>query len=1710
MIEKFFYRLNNFLILVILFYAGFFLYGSFQSANSQDPAPQEKTNTGPIISIPSFIINKEIDIDINPGEFIAGYKSDGANGQLSGDQLSRYVGDTATVELIDIPIRFEFDKENSKLITPGEVVYPAIRKATAPTNFRCQPLGPNGETTQENADNCLFNVQSLSVFTDIQTSIVTIGDRQFIVDTSNPTFFDNLLGNIRRAFDGLVKTIAAEVGLTDQGRTTIGTIRYWGSDNFQQFVPINDNPIFVAAGITEQTGVNQNEGAFASDLSTLDGRISATYKAPNIVYANLNEIGGPGQIYDPFTAPKEEEEQSKEFFNLVYFLTLKVTGNSQEFAQTQQRLSSQVAIRGISEAEEYGVSYKLCDAIEQGNFGYSNYPNPYRRNNGINICADENGINDRRCTRYEGLPPKIKRCISAVAERVGEDVARKCAEGLANGQEGCNEFSVEESELELSQMEKAFPIGYAGFFQNATLANLDPRDKTGPYINYLSPYFCAKLNIAYKLTPGRNYIYDIRVESEGVETSRIGFAENFKRSDVANQYCVLGGIISNFGWAMTQQANNFSSTVTNGTINLPREALTCDKKETAIFGAVHVKSNRYGEGYQPIYVVDDNTRGDGKGNEKTFNGNVVKDEVSIFQGYNSYPITELYSDPNFDGSFVERYAEKYDMVVITDPITSKPKYTAITLAGGDDLRLLLCKIPTNRPGDIRKEKSLCKVVESGGFVFAEGASIVRNRVTDPQGKIYTFDSISLVFRRPGGPGEKEVPYAYRIVDVVDENDINASFVSDRWELPFLTKIDPLELKSGELAVGGINLTEGVGITYLGVSKINPSINLNNVTFDNKGPDGSSLNIQNIRRDRADIPLSGNLCNNSGGNNYCRVLSSLAHTEGVKIAQNPIDRSINLAVVNSGFGLVYPLSSTGINQTPRANVFAYNTNSSGFADAIEEISAMKINSVGEIDIFLGRSGGHIRLVSPEFELPEIRNRVQTLCGTNCYIAIQKDFKPELFETDCSDYKGAGACGYPKLQKIETPIVRDFIYSGSGKIMAWYTYRGIDKTLFQSPDYLYAFSPLYRNVPGENNQEFSNAYIPVAKPVSSAERGVVIAPQAEPIRFYNFTSGGLLVGRELENRGGVIKDLPNRNPEKLDCLRIYTNNVSGIDLYFGDTGLSQLNLNATSLSSTPLLPTSPIDGTKSSANTGEYCEETWCIPDEVSFINNPRYRGDKDNVELKRKIVDYLINRDPFREARRSEYERRVDFMCELTSERGMPCALLAATWMQESSGRLSVPVAFGCFDGTSSFEDQARCARNTIYNRASEYDRGLNVLTGPGSELTPSNGGNINGSCVSATRFSHTFQRYTPIDRRINVDNQCNKGLVLRPDQDALPADPRTGIFPRCVRDFAPSNASGNKDYSVAWPKGELTGSRINLQRALIALAPELNPKNNLCFPNPNRSTIDNSTGSADINTVLADYDTSITQQKGRFRMNLRGWGMSDSAGNVYMALNEDWQGNGRNMLGAHIIRPGQSWSFNQQLNFLNNYTKGQNVDLSPLIAKYSQVKAPWNTGPFNYANRRSVIGGGWCELATTIRMAATRLVAGDGTRLEDKRFTSTSNLPDPKPSRTYGTGAGWYGHINHWTHSGVNEETFNAKLGSSDSEGNYRLTSGEASKYVAIWIEAGSGNRPYMSRGDLTIINPYAEGSNIDLIITIQLDEKGMITVEALFGRKRSQQTGPF
>lgn len=1722
--EKIFYRINNTLICLGIFFIGFILLGELSPANSafnvfdryfaEDTALPAVTNN---TSTPAYIINKTVDLRLDSGNFSVKFLSDGKNGDANKDSIGKYFSkDGAPAEITPISTTLNFNFKKGVVTLPGEFVYPAIRTITAPSNYVCN------EQTSKDDKNCLIGVTSLSVWTSGTTSRIVLDDGttftkqgkqgEKISIKSSGDWFSQFVKILDESIGDFIVT---NVGLPDQSRSAIGTVHFWGDDELQQYAIIaykqgsGTEPQVKQAIST--TAVNRDQDYSAIDLSP--GLNSSIFYKIHVNVDKYASDPGVGNISDPFVKKQSSRSDNADvtFSDIVKAFLSRLSGKPDEAPkQDQEKLSVHVALRSVNDSDTFGVGYRFCQATNSLT-EWSSDNMESRKLPGTNV---ESPTSPRYIYEHN-VSSSDKKCLNAIEKYQGLDKAKGCAENLINGR-SCDEFSVEESNMRFYQKEKTLPIGLGAYFQNSTLNELDPNVE-GPFINYLSPYYCAKLDMVYEITPGEDHIYDIRANTvKGEKMKGEKKLESKKTIEVNNQSCVLGGLLSNFSWAIYQQQNNFSSKNSADLINLPKEGLTCDKKETAIFGANFVNSNIPAPNDKLIYINEDNSR-----------GALVAEDVLVNHGYNPYSLSDIINEVKAP---IYKYTD-HDIRTIVG-LSGKPEYVMFITQRKDERdenqerKLMLCRIngiPSRLGKSASNGQNLCIELEKHKRLFLNGyATFIRNTNGD--------SFIAVVEFEPNDDPDKAAENINLITVKLDSTDFSSS----------RKNIVKTRIQSGKVDKFEIVTQNDGNIGVLMSKRDDTSRRLSILKFVNVDPiaaydNGSNNNSTGSKGKTIDYTIN-NLCD-APNRAYCTYISDPDYD--MKLMYDSTSGLTFAAAVGNGTGVIFPIGEAFSSINPLGSIFSYSKKSGSFVDNEDLVSAMKYESVsGEFHVFMQKSGYYLRVLSPyKVNVEEIKsNALQKCGGNNCLITVQYEFNPHLFKSDCSDYFGTGGTcidphtktPFPKMDALGNPIVKEFTFTGGGKIHAWYKYSRLDETIFESKDMLYAYSGVYTQV---NGDEYSNVYVPSAKTLIGGTVNVIVAT---PIRYFNYSSGGLKIGRELENHSNSSepgnKDFKTPNeyvteviqvmrPDKYRCYQNFSK-VTGIDLYFSDTGLTPVNTN-------PIQNPSPSDTTGfSGTNPGEYCEETWCVPDTVPIVNNPRFRTEEAKEKSISKIKEFFATQgtqgERQYESKLNLYDAKTRLMCNKAAEAGIPCALLGAIWYQESGGSLNENVPLGCFgeavycalDETTpqkddvvdpyrckhwrEFDVQVDCAIGSLKSSQNHYANN-ETLSGPGSIYTPNKGISPvpKGSCKPATLFSMAMQRYTPSDKRTNFNNQCNKGLVLRDDQGACVGD---GLVQGAESDNVRFDASQT---SGEWPRGNLIEMRPRLQKALKAMdVPELTlyPENKSCFPSGNDPLSPLPSNIEDIEKAKRDYEvTKYTGVVGRFKMNLAGWGRDDAAGYVYMALKEDWRNPGGNTLsqteppvkieGAHIIQPGQRFSFNDNINnSIGNIVEG-------LKSKYSKIKTPWNDGGFVF-DGSSVVGGGWCELATTIRMAAGRVQGLDGRRLSAIPFSGREDA-SPVPDTSYGTSSGYKGQINHWTHSGVSIDSFNLKL----SVGNeYKLKPEDRNSYIAIWERYDKHDG--FNDADLELVNPYPVDSGMSMIVAVWVDDKGVITAEVYFGKK--------
>jgi hypothetical protein len=233
-----------------------------------------------------------------------------------------------------------------------------------------------------------------------------------------------------------------------------------------------------------------------------------------------------------------------------------------------------------------------------------------------------------------------------------------------------------------------------------------------------------------------------------------------------------------------------------------------------------------------------------------------------------------------------------------------------------------------------------------------------------------------------------------------------------------------------------------------------------------------------------------------------------------------------------------------------------------------------------------------------------------------------------------------------------------------------------------------------------------------------------------------------------------------------------------------------------------------------------------------------------------------------------------------------------------------------------------------------------------------------------------------------------------------------------------------------------------------------------------------------VRRVLAEYKPVEGKPVGTLKMDVGKWGSSWAAGNVIMAfcgMNTDrehcFEGTPeqrRGIGGARVIPPQGKYEFNDNLG---------NVRPEEVIAKYKDYPG------YAFVNAKT-IGGGWCELATTVR------VAGHRAGMAERPFNKPSQV---QSVISYGTGAGYDGDIKHWQHSPYID-------GRKMDFNNVAVNDSIDPKMFVSIVEKKDAPRDNLNDGDLVLTNT----SQYDLIIITDFEEgnENIIVSQVFFATK--------
>jgi len=251
-------------------------------------------------------------------------------------------------------------------------------------------------------------------------------------------------------------------------------------------------------------------------------------------------------------------------------------------------------------------------------------------------------------------------------------------------------------------------------------------------------------------------------------------------------------------------------------------------------------------------------------------------------------------------------------------------------------------------------------------------------------------------------------------------------------------------------------------------------------------------------------------------------------------------------------------------------------------------------------------------------------------------------------------------------------------------------------------------------------------------------------------------------------------------------------------------------------------STTNSSSATVNNFDSLEELWTIPNEIKLYdpesvlkisasdcaaqNYKYYSCDQYN--------DTLINKIVTATGVAKSYVQQV---CRLASTEGVPCVIIMGVWKQES-GYSTNPFnqVFGCFNNTFGVEDNGRCAAQTYRSWLKVFDA---KYASQGFADQSSKTGLVNPGQLNIVKFNNAFafanSNYTPIDKRLNTDNQCNAGLIVRADRGAISADDTDSTrlsSGKCGGWLLQSPKNG------IWPTGDLLDDRANLRIGIFGKA----------------------------------------------------------------------------------------------------------------------------------------------------------------------------------------------------------------------------------------------------------------------------------------------------
>lgn len=1729
-IHKFFLYINNLLLVIVFFLILFLINQNNFIVFSQQT---EKVKT---VQKNFKKINNELKVSYEVSDFSVLYVSDGINEAPTLNQKDRFY--QKSLYAIPVTINYQFNRDFSKLLLQPDIEFESIPDIYKPINYVCE---------NNDVDGCFNKVTSLSIFSNaVSTKLSEDFDKPKEVKEG-----DNLILKLSsfviqtyKNIDKGLGSILVNSGIVDDQRKSVGIISYWGDDDFQNLVPIEyakgKTPVLSTKTETEKLGVNLSENSFAVDLSnTVKLETDSLVKRPALGLAlsfGRIEYIGLNDIYDPFSQFLSDEEfnrySSIVFRNIADFIFNVTNINIADSSKIGvKKIAHEVPIRSINDTEfNFNLAINVIDAVQEHYPNLPAYPNPYGNSQPEFIIDPNTGrqiFNPlyEKWENYENLNSKIKKTLTFIDNNTeNKQEVRDCALKLAdNPNAGCDLFSAEESNFRLQLREKTFPLGLNYNSWNFIFNQLNT-SLNGPYINPLSVSLCGRLDLAFNIQAKEKYVYRILPKD-----SKVNYVGKGNKGTIINSYCVVGAGLANFAKSLIGQGAYIGNRVQQkNTLPLDIKGLTCDKKEQYVYNsAIYTYRNI------PYSKIDHfsylSTVAFSEPNSQRKVSLICNSEndcnqhiplsFSVIKGNDIYGVQGF---PVLNYSVLQTYASpENDIQLILDQNGEKmdPKYLFFTASEPDGnkfsrVRLLCNLVPQIEIQQSNPDNYFCLIISMPSWGFANGAALKKVPVKiKKNNSIEYYNLLTLLYQE-----DDFLKYKYVLIN---PDDFSKKIILGDKNGYVLSRFEDYHISAtqdnfGNLIVSLKNSRGGLKtIKVVSLVAANLDVSLN---------EKDEL-VQNSFESKV-VYLTQNLCDSS---NICKFYNSGDKFLGSLKLFVDYNDVIHVAGLTYGVGFVFRVHSQKTDQIVEPIIFSYVSTHSNRSDLNDEISAFRYEpKYDEYYIFTAGAGYFLHLIpinNIKFEyLPN-----EACDDYKCYATIQQFFDPSQFLTDFSNYLGEQDSDGNTLEPIGWPIVKDFDLKPNGDIIGVYTYKSLSNFLIFSDDITYSFRGVYTKL-AQNSNEASNVYIPSKTDLSPI-----------PFRFFNTKNDGLLIGRDLIEKPdrsfrevigfNVIGQSSNDNQnsmsldnlylvyngydrenreEYLRCLYDYAYMQNSIDPFSFLSGVLPVSLNTTLIEDTntsgdndnnnnDASSSENGDSGYSSINSGKYCEETWCIPDSFKLVFNDKYTlKPDDNGELTivpqahhvDKLIEFLSKRRP---NIASLYAQVVPNICLVAAKRGIPCALLIAIWVQESGASVAAE-SFGCFHPEMlSFELQYVCAANSIVNGYKEFygiDRKSPIKERVGSgnrpnfrtepEFTPS-------KCEAATAFSYIMQRYTPIDQRINVDNQCNRGLIIRSDKV------REGI---CIE---------NKDYFIKYTRiddngkeirvvkippnnawGEAISTRVNLKFVLEQF--------NKLVPSEDRIPITTNCFVSDTSNTGNNTDTNNQNNEanaGIIKLNVKAWGNSYAAKSLAFAANRleygdtvnpsaPFEEGGRDINGVLgqkrkiIIPPKGLFSYNDHI--------GNGLNLPDFIK--------------NPPDSNILPGIGWCDLATGIRLAAEKVTGPNSLKLKSVYLSKGPLGPDDHLKVAYGMGYGFGGDgdIFHWTHSTPMEasSSFYKKL-LTPPKPNYGVD--DYNKFVSIFIRLYYDTKyDTKNDGDLIIRNPSdkynlvleVDYNSIDRTVTIK------------------------